>query len=128
MIDGEVGSGVGRALVARAPVPMFATPGAQHAGAEPLPGPRAVHGVVPGAVGLPGVLGAATTRAAGDDTADRAQLHPPIVVGLGDAVYSLVVLGVQGHHYLASINVEHDSRLCLRRVGVLSRDAGACSA
>lgn len=34
-----------------------------------------VQGVVPAALGLPGVLGAATTRAAGDDPTDRAQLH-----------------------------------------------------
>ena len=38
---------------------------------------------MPVAVGLAGVLGAATTRAAGDDTTDRAQLHRwhrPLVV------------------------------------------------
>ncbi|MGA7670150.1 MAG: hypothetical protein WBW04_06995, partial [Nitrolancea sp.] len=62
--------------VARAPVPVLATPGAEHAGAESLPGPRAVQGVVSAAVGLAGVLGATTTRAAGDDTTDRAELHP----------------------------------------------------
>ena len=76
VIDGQVGSRVGGALVARAPVAVLAAPGAEHAGAEPLPGPRAVEGVVPAAVGLPGVLRAAATRAAGDDTTDRAQLHP----------------------------------------------------
>jgi hypothetical protein len=48
---------------------------------------------VPAAVGMAGVLGAAAPRAAGDDTADRAQLHPRIVDGEGGAVYSLVVLG-----------------------------------
>ena len=53
VIDGQVGGGVGGALVARAPVAVLATPGAEHAGAEPLPGPRAVEGVVPAAVGLP---------------------------------------------------------------------------
>ena len=83
VIDGQVGGWVGGALVARAPVAVLATPGAEHAGAEPLPGPRAVQGVVPAAVGLAGVLGAAATRAAGDDAADRAQLHPQIVGGLG---------------------------------------------
>jgi hypothetical protein len=51
---------------------------------------------VPTAVGLPRVLGAATTSAAGDDAADRAQLHPRIVGGLGDLVYSLGVLGLRG--------------------------------
>jgi hypothetical protein len=50
------------------------------------------------------VLGAATTRAAGDDAADRAQLHPQIVGGLAGAVHSLVVLrlgaiiGCRSHH------------------------------
>ena len=59
-----------------APVTALATPGTQHAGAQPLPGPRAGQGVVPAAVGLPGVPGAAATRAAGDDTTYRAELHP----------------------------------------------------
>jgi hypothetical protein len=75
VIDGQVGGGVGGALVARAPLPALTTPGTEHAGAEPLPGPRAVEGVVSAAVGQPCVLGAAATRAAGDDTADRAQLQ-----------------------------------------------------
>ena len=93
VIDGQVGGRVSRALVARAPVAVLAAPGAEHAGAEPLPHPRAVQGVVPAAVGLPSMLGAAATRAAGDDTADRAQLHPRIVGGVGGAVYSPAVLG-----------------------------------
>jgi hypothetical protein len=92
VIDGEVGGRVGGALVARAPVAVLATPGAEDAGAEPLPGARAVQGVVPATVGLPGVLGAATTSAAGGDTADRAQLHPRIVGGQRGAVYSPAVL------------------------------------
>jgi len=92
VVDGQVGGGVGGAPVARAPVAVLATPGAEHAGAEPLPGPRAVQGVVPAAVGLPRVLSASATRAAGDDTTDRAELHPRIVGGLIGAVYSLAVL------------------------------------
>jgi len=83
VIDGQVGGAVSVALVARAPVAVLTTPGAQHAGAEPLPGPRAVQGVVAAAVGLAGVRRAAATRAAGDDTTDRAQLHRwhrPLVV------------------------------------------------
>ena len=76
VIDGQITRGVGRTLVARAPVAMLTTSGAEHAGAESLPGPRAVEVVVPAAVGLSGVLEAATARAAGDDTTDRAQLHP----------------------------------------------------
>ena len=97
VVDSQVSSRVGVTLVARAPVAALATPGAEHAGAEPLPGPRAVEGVVPAAVGLAGVLGAATTRAAGDDTTDRAQLHPRIVGGRGGAVYSLRVLRLRGN-------------------------------
>ena len=94
MIDGQVGGSVGGAAVARTPVAVLTTPGPKHPGAEALPGPRAVQGVVPAAVGLAGVLGAAATRAAGDDTADRAQLHPQIVGGLAGAVYSPAVLGL----------------------------------
>ena len=75
MVDGQVGGPVGRAPVARAPVAVLTTPGAEHSGAEPLPGPRAVQRVVPAAVRLSRVLGTAATRAAGDDTTDRAQLH-----------------------------------------------------
>ena len=104
VIDGEVGGGVGRALVARAPVAVLATPGSEHAGAQTLPGPRAVQGVVPAAVRLAGMLGAAATSAAGDDAADRAQLHPQIVGGVAGGVYSPAVLrprvdgsGVAGH-------------------------------
>ena len=97
MVDGQVGGGVGVALVARAPVTVLATPGAEHAGAEALPGSRAVQGVVPAAVGLPGVLGAAATRAAGDDTTDRAQLHPWMVYGVDDEVYSPAVLRLREH-------------------------------
>jgi hypothetical protein len=51
-----------------------------------------VEGVVPAAVGLAGVLGAAATRAAGDHTADRAQLHVRIVGWAAGAVYPLAVL------------------------------------
>jgi hypothetical protein len=39
-----------------------------------------------------GVFGTSTARAAGDDTADRAQLHLQIVRGLAGGVYSLAVL------------------------------------
>lgn len=63
------------ALVARAPVPVLSTPGAEDSGAEALPGTRAVQGVVPAAVGLPRMVGAAAARAARQDAADRAQLH-----------------------------------------------------
>lgn len=79
VVNGQVRRWVGGAVVARAPVAVLAAPGPQDSGAEALPGPRAVQGVMPAAVGLPGVLGAATTSAAGDDAADRAQLHSAIV-------------------------------------------------
>ena len=75
VIDGEVGGGMGIALVARAPVPVLATPRAEHPGAEPLPGPRAVQGVVAAAVRRPSVHGAAATGSARQDGADRAELH-----------------------------------------------------
>jgi hypothetical protein len=97
VIDRQVGRGVGGAPVARAPVAVLATPGAEHAGAESLPGPRAVQGVVPAAVGLAGVLGATTTRAAGDDATDRAQLHTRIVGRRSGAVYSPAVLRPRDH-------------------------------
>jgi hypothetical protein len=48
---------------------------------------------------------APTARAAGDDTTDRAQLHPQIVCAVAGAVYSLAVLGVRGHHPFARISV-----------------------
>lgn len=96
VIDGQVDGRMSGTLIARAPVAVLATPGTEHASAEPLPGPRAVEGVVPAAVGLPGVLGTAAARPAGDDTTDRAQLHPRIVDGLGGAVYSLRVLRLWG--------------------------------
>jgi hypothetical protein len=93
VVDGQVGGGVSGALVARAPVAVLATPGAEHAGAETLPGPRAIQRVVPAPVGLPGVVGAAATRVAGDDATDRAGLHGLIVGGLAGAVYPLAVVG-----------------------------------
>lgn len=82
MVDGQVGRGVGDALVARAPVPVLTAPRPEHSGAQTLPCSRAVQGVVPAAVGLPRVLGAAATGAARQDAADRAQLHrvPPVGV------------------------------------------------
>jgi hypothetical protein len=42
------------------------------------------------------VLGTAAPRAAGDDTTDRAQLHPRIVDGLAGAVHSPGVLRLRG--------------------------------
>ena len=109
VIDGQVARSVGGAQVARAPVAVLATPGTEHAGAESLPGSRAVEGVVPAAVGLAGVLGAATTSAAGDDTADRAQLHLRIVGGMAGAVYSPGVLRLGDH---GRIRGAHDGVLC----------------
>jgi hypothetical protein len=38
VIDGQVGGRVGGTLVARAPVALPPTPGAEHTGTEPLPG------------------------------------------------------------------------------------------
>ncbi len=81
VIDSQIARRMGGALVARAPAAVLTAPGTEHAGTEPLPGPGAVHAVVPAAVGRPGVRRAPTARAAGDDTTDRAQLHPRIVDG-----------------------------------------------
>lgn len=75
VIDGQVGGSVGGTLIARAPVPVQASPGAEDAGAEAMPGPGVVQGVVAAAVRLARVLATTATRAAGDDTTDRAQLH-----------------------------------------------------
>ena len=75
VVDGQVAGSMGWTPVARAPTAVLATPGAQDAGAETLPGPGAVQGVVAAAVGCSGVDRAATTRAAGHNSADRAQLH-----------------------------------------------------
>ncbi len=61
-----------------------------------LPLAGAVQGVVAASVRLPGVRGTATTREAGDDTTDRAQLHPRIVDGVAGAVYSPAVLRLWG--------------------------------
>ena len=120
MIDRQVTRGVGRAAVARAPVPVLATPGAEDAGAEALPGPSAVQHVVAATVRLPGVLGAATTGTARGDAADRAELHhgsrphtvpcltlvtldcrpfdiASSVCGEGDEVYSPEVLRLWDH-------------------------------
>lgn len=76
---------------------MLATPGAQHAGAESLPGPRAVEGVVPAEVGLGCARRAAAASAAGDDIADRAQPHPEIVRGEVREAHSLRVLRLGDH-------------------------------
>ncbi len=97
VVDGQVRGAVGGATVPGAPVAVLTTPGAEHAGAETLPGPRAVQRVVPAAIGLAGMLIAAATRAAGDDTTDRAQLHPQIVGRASCEVYSLGVLRPGGH-------------------------------
>jgi hypothetical protein len=75
VIDGQVAGWVRRTVVARTPVAVFATPGAEDASAESLPGLRAVKGVVAAAVGLPGVVSAATTGPARGDAAYRAELH-----------------------------------------------------
>ena len=50
VIDGKVSRLMGGALVARTPLAVLTTPGAEHAGAESLPGASAVGGVVPAAV------------------------------------------------------------------------------
>ena len=75
VINDEVGSGVGVALVSRTPVPLLTTPCPKHSRAEARPGSRAVQRVVAAAFRLPAVVGIATTRAARHDPADGAQPH-----------------------------------------------------
>jgi hypothetical protein len=116
VINGQTGGSVGGAAVARAPVPVLTTPAPQDAGAEPLPGPRAVQGVVPAAVGLSSVLGAAATSAAGDDTTDRAQLHPRMVGGVADAVYSLRVLRPDDHDSCRGLPVGRRTETWVKQV------------
>lgn len=101
---------------------MLATPGAENAGAETLPGPRPVQGVVPAAIGLPRMLSAATARAARQDATDRARLHGwPVLCGaprvtlecrrfdiessvgrVNAAVYSPAVLHLRSQPYVAT--------------------------
>jgi hypothetical protein len=91
VIDGQVAGRMGIALVAGAPVPVLATPGAEHAGAEALPLPGAVQGVVAATVRLARMLGAATAGSARSDTADGAELHGPARSG-ADTVVPLLTL------------------------------------
>ena len=102
VVDGRVGGAVGVALVAGAPVAVLAKPRSQHVGAESLPRPRAVDRAVPARAGAPRVRGAAAPSAAGDDTTDRAQLHPRIVGRVAGAVYSLRVLRLQARSFPAT--------------------------
>jgi hypothetical protein len=118
VINGQIRGSVGRTLVAEAPVSVLTTPGAEHAGAQTLPGARAVEGVVPTAVRLLGVRGAAAPSAARQHAADGAELHNSLrlvavplltlvtldclpvaiamsVVEAGAAVYSPVVLHLE---------------------------------
>ena len=76
LIDSQVIRVVGGTLVARTPVADLAAPGTKDAGTQALPLPGAVQRVVPAAIGRSGVIRAPTTKAARNDAADRAQLHP----------------------------------------------------
>jgi hypothetical protein len=75
MVDGQITRGVGGALVARAPLPVLTPPRPEDASTEPLPGSRAVQGVVAAAVRRSCVVGAATARSARQHAADGAELH-----------------------------------------------------
>jgi ZIP family zinc transporter len=57
------------------------------------------------------VRNAAAASAAGDNAADRAQLHPQIVCGQAGGVYSPAVLGPSGHNTAHNIGCEAASRL-----------------
>jgi hypothetical protein len=71
-----------------------------------VPGARAVHGVMPTLVRLPGMLGTAATRAAGDDTTDRAELHESARSGAGTlaARLTLVTLDCTSFDIAMSVN------------------------
>ena len=126
MIDGQVTRWMCVALIARAPVPLLTTPRPEDARTEPLPGPRAVQGVVTASVGRSCVDSAATTRPAGQNAASRAELHgsrrirastdltlvtlkcTPVdiamsVIGEGGAGYSPRVLRLWASGYVRSI-------------------------
>lgn len=73
VVGGQVARRMGVTLVARTPVPVLPAPRPRHSRTEMLPCSGAVESVLPAAVRLPGMLGAATAWSAGDDTADRAE-------------------------------------------------------
>jgi hypothetical protein len=62
--------------IARAHVAVLADVARDHPPGQASPSRVRVDVMVGTDARLPGVLGAAATRAAGDDTADRAELHP----------------------------------------------------
>ncbi len=108
VVDGQIACGVGGAPVLRAPVPMLATPSAEDAGAEPLPCPRAVQGVVTTAVGLASMLGAATTGSACGDAADRAQLHGAARLPHGAGPTHLTLVTLDCTHVDIAMSVSAD--------------------
>ena len=79
VVHGQGGRGVGGMLgpVPGAPPPVLPDVGCEHALADPPPRPRPVEGVGVAAGGPGGVGGAAAPGSAGDDAADRAELHRP---------------------------------------------------
>src|SRR5450759_4475652 len=72
--------------LAWAVVPVLTAMPGDHARAQALPRPGAVHGVVPAAVGLAGVVETPAPGAARDDTANGAELHAPASSGVSGAV------------------------------------------
>ncbi len=92
VIGGQVSCRVGVALVARAGVAVLPDMPGDHPLGQACPSRVGVDPVVGTDAREPCVLSAATARAAGDDTTDRADLHPRIVDGVGGPVYSPAVL------------------------------------
>jgi len=92
VIGGQVASLMSVAPVARAPVAVLAAMPRDHPRAKTLPCPGVVEGVVPAAVRQSSVHGAAATRSACDDTADRAELHGPARLSRKVHVLTLVTL------------------------------------
>ncbi|MEP7041354.1 MAG: hypothetical protein ABI864_07235, partial [Chloroflexota bacterium] len=108
MINGQVTRVVGGALVTRTPIPVLAAPDAENAGTETLPRTCAVQGVVPAAVRLASVLGAATIRAAGDDTTDRAELHGSVRVRQAAGPTHLTLVTLECTHVDIAMSVSAD--------------------
>jgi len=104
VVNGQVARGVGRTLVARAPVAVLATPCPEYSRTQVLPGPRAVQGVVAAPVRQPGMDEAPTPRSARDDTADRAELHARRGAGTVAARLTLVTLGCRPFDIATSVS------------------------
>jgi hypothetical protein len=97
VIDGQVGGGVVRALVARADVAVLPDVARDHPPGQASPSGIGMDEMVGTNARQAWMLAAASSRSAGDDTADRAELHGRIVDGAAGVVYSPAVLRLGDH-------------------------------